>query len=62
MFERHVVSCKQLGPIAVGNGLKYKNVVVNAAGSRRENNDIILYVDIHPANEVIANELLKILA
>ena len=62
MFERHVASCKQLSPIALCKGLKYKNVVVNAAGSRRKNNDnIVLYVDIYPAEEAIANELLKIL-
>ena len=62
MFERQVKSCNQpIGGIAVGAGLKYKDVVVKAAGSRRENDDIILYVDVFPANEVIANELLDIL-
>ena len=61
MFERLVKSCKQLGPIALGSGLKYQNIVVKAAGSRRENDRIVLYVDIFPANEVIANELLDIL-
>ena len=61
MFERHIDSCTQFGPVALGNGLKYKGVVVKAAGRRRGNNNTVLYVDISPADEIIANELLDIL-
>ena len=61
MFERQVSGCIQLGSIALRNGLKYKSVVVNAAGSREENGNTILYVDISSTDAVIANELLDIL-
>lgn len=62
MFELKINGSRQLGTaIALGAGVKYKNVVINAAGIRNEDDDIILYVDISPADEVIANELLKIL-
>ena len=60
IFERPAITRRQFFRCS-SKKLTYKNVVVNQSGSRMENNEFILYVDISPADEAIAVELLNIL-